>query len=150
MTDDAVKNIVELLKGTNNSAAELVYKGDLDGAIQMYELAEETSERFKYTDGVLLNRIYIAKVNILKDELKRAIEVIDTVLTHDLSPSIKRETDKFFREASLTILKKGMVWESEGDLKNALHAFEIIVPYLNKKRADIVEKEIALLRSKVE
>jgi hypothetical protein len=147
--EDVVKGIVEMLKGINNSAADLVQKGDLENAVKMYELAEQTSLKFYFYDGALVNRLYIAKIHIMEEEFNKAVDCLDILEKYTVSPNIENEIIRFYKEAGMILLKAGMKMEADGDLSSALRLFEKVQPYLNKKRAEIVEKEIMLLRSKV-
>jgi len=147
--EDVIKGIVEMLKGINNSAADLVQKGDLENAVKMYELAEQTSLRFYFYDGALVNRLYIAKIHIMEEEFSKAVDCLDILEGYKASPNTENEIVRFYKEAGMIMLKAGMEMEASGDLTGALRLFEKVHPYLNKKRAEIVEKEIMLLRSKV-
>ena len=147
--EDVIKGIVEMLKGINNSAADLVQKGDLENAVKMYELAEQTSLKFYFYDGALVNRLYIAKIHIMEEEFNKAVDCLDILEGYKASPNTENEIVRFYKEAGMIMLKAGMEMEASGDLTGALRLFEKVHPYLNKKRAEIVEKEIMLLRSKV-
>jgi hypothetical protein len=147
--EDVIKGIVEMLKGINNSAADFVQKGDLENAVKMYELAEQTSLRFYFYDGALVNRLYIAKIHIMEEKFNEAVDCLDILEEYEASPNVKNEIGQFYKEAGMIMLKAGMEMEANGDLTGALRLFEKVHPYLNKKRAEIVEKEIILLRSKV-
>ena len=147
--EEVVKGIVEMLKGINNSAAELVHKGDLENAVKMYELAEQTSLRFYFNDGAFVNRLYIAKIHIMEEDFNRAVDCLDILEKYEVSPNVENEIIQFYKEAGMILLKAGMNMEAEGNLKEALRIFEKVHPHLNKKRANLVEKEIALLKSKV-
>jgi len=147
--EDVIKGIVEMLKGINNSAAGLVQKGDLENAVKMYELAEQTSLRFYFYDGALVNRLYIAKIHIMEEKFNEAVDCLDILEEYSVSSNVENEVTRFYKEAGMIMLKAGMKMEADGDLNGALRLFEKVRPYLNKKRAEIVEKEIMLLRSKV-
>lgn len=147
--EDVIKGIVELLKGINNSAAELVGSGKLEEAVKMYELGEQTSLKFYYADGAFMNRLYIAKIHIMEENFEAAADCLDRLSEYDSVQNAERELAIFYKEAGMILLKAGMEMEAAGNLTGALRLFEKIQPYLNKKRADVVEKEIIMLKAKV-
>ena len=147
--EEVIKNVVELLKGINNSAAEMVCSGDLNSAIKMYETGEQTSQKFCYTEGAFLNRLYIVKIHIMQERYDLALSGLDRLETYEISEKSKKELDSFYKEASWVLLKSGIEMEKDGNLKSALKIFEKILPYLNQKRAQAVEKEIVWLKSKI-
>jgi len=149
MNDGVIENVVDLLKGINNSAVGLIQKGDFEAAVKMFELGEETSLRFNYIDGALSNRLNMIKVQLLSGNFLQVIDSLDIMAEFDVSDEMRKEVTRFFKEASVTMLKAGMDMEANGDMRNALRMFERIHPYLNNKRADLVGKEIEMLRSKL-
>ena len=147
--EDIIKSVVELLKGINNSAAEMVRSGNFENAVKMYEMGEQTSLKFYYTDGAVFNRLYIAKIHIIEEQYDAAMDCLDKLAEYEMSQDAEKALTAFYKEAGMVLLKAGMNMEAAGNLTGALQLFEKIQPYLNKKRADAVEKEIILLRSKV-
>ncbi|MDR0334284.1 MAG: hypothetical protein LBH69_00135 [Methanomassiliicoccaceae archaeon] len=147
MTDDKITFIAEGMIGLNNSAVELVRKGEYDGAEEMFETMENTAKLFGYNEGVGMARMSLASISMMRGRLLEALSRIEgSVCIYPECEGRKIACD-MQSKIVLVALDMGIKRERAGKLNDALELFEAILPKLNEKRAAAISKEIAHIKA---
>ncbi|AIZ56051.1 hypothetical protein Mpt1_c01480 [Candidatus Methanoplasma termitum] len=144
--DEKLLIITDGLKGLNNSAIEMIIKGEYAEAERMFETIENTSRLFGYEGGIGMARLSLANVSILKGDVFEALAHIEVAECCNLTGNDGETVCSLHKKIALMALEVGIRMENSGELRDALDLFERIHPYLNEKRAVAVKEEILNLK----
>ncbi|MCL1811786.1 MAG: hypothetical protein FWG41_06210 [Methanomassiliicoccaceae archaeon] len=140
--DERVVIIAEGLKGMNNSAVNLIMKGEYDEAAEMFASAESTCRLFQYNEGIGMIRVSLANLSVMRGNVAEALTHIEVATSFYPQCEERECACELHRKIALMALEAGIKKENAGDLAGALELFERILPHLNEKRAVLVSKEI--------
>lgn len=144
--DERIMIIAEGLKGMNNSAIDLIKKGEYDKAQALFESAESTCRLFQYNDGVGMIRVSLANLSVMRGDLLEALTHVETAISLYSQCKEREKACELQRKIAMIALEAGIEKENSDDLKGALEIFERVLPYLNEKRTALVSIEIKNLR----
>lgn len=144
--DERIVIIAEGLKGMNNSAVDLVMKGEYDEAEKMFESAESTCKLFQYNEGIGMIRVSLANLSVMRGNVLEALSHIEIATSCFPQCEERENVCALHRKIVMMALEAGIGKENSGDLSGALEVFERILPELNEKRAALVAKEIQKIK----
>ncbi|MDR0887988.1 MAG: hypothetical protein LBM39_02235 [Candidatus Methanoplasma sp.] len=146
MTDERILIITEGLKSLNNSAVDMISKGDYDSAAHLFETAEKTSDLFGYSEGVGMANLSLANLFVLKKDVLGALAY--AVKAADILPpgEDKNTAKDMSRKLAISAVRLGIEKEDSGDFESALKAFEAAYPHVGD-RAPMIADEISFIKS---
>ena len=145
--DEAIfKEIANEIKGLNNQAIKLISQGKLDEAETLCQKALDTTRTFSYYDGMAMCYFNLANLEAIRDDLLKAMAY--GVLCGEMHEKAQTDMErhcKLMGNLAMAAMKKGMGFEREGKLKEALEYYFASLPFVEEKYSQAITKEIELI-----
>ncbi|MCL2862771.1 MAG: tetratricopeptide repeat protein [Methanimicrococcus sp.] len=146
MDESILREIANEIKGLNNHAVKLIKEGRLADAETYYQKSLELTRVLTYYDGMAKSYFNLANLEVLKDDLFKAITY--GALCREMHEKAKTDTencDKLLGKLSKAAMKKGMELEKKGMLKEAVEYYQAGIPFAEEKFRQAMQKEIELI-----
>jgi len=145
--DDAIfEEVANEIKGLNNQTIRLISQGNFDEAEAVCKRALKTAETLSYYDGMAMFFFNLANLEILKDDLLKAMTYgALSMEMHEKAQTDMENCAKLMRNLAKTAMKKGMEHERKGEFKEALEYYYAGVPFSEEKYRQAMLKEIELI-----